>query len=512
MGPRGPRPRDMLPRTLALWSFVVLAGCGARLPSIPPPTSAASLSMRVARPPTVAASLLVDPPLPGEPTVGWEGLEAPAGSAPAHVHHHAHVPATHVESEERTSPPTSITVLTVDDAVRRALAENRRLRAAIRELGVDEGRALGASLLPNPTAEIDVRQPDDPSLPVQLDFYVEMPLTESLLAPLRTEAAHRDLDAARHRLAAEVIRTGYDARVAFYRAQGAERRWRVGMRTLEAFAAARDAAEMLGASGGVPELAVAAHVAAYEEARLSLATLALARTEAREALHRALGASGASSEVPLALEPEPVPDASSDADVEARVIAHSLELAELRMRAEAAAVRVDLAYVSGWAPDVSLDVHAEADGLGWEVGGGASFTLPFFDHGEGEGRIASATRDALLERHEASAIELRSLARATYATLETARLRARHYEDVVVPAWARVVEQTRLQYDAMQLGVFELLAALRARLAAELEAARATEDYLVARAAMDALLRGARIDGPGLSAGPSPASPTPGGH
>lgn len=403
--------------------------------------------------------------------------------------------------------------LTLDRAVARALEGNRMLRAEVRELGIDRGRLLQASLLPNPTAEIDVRRADDASQPLQLDFYVEMPLTESLLVPLRTAAAGRDLDAARLRTAASVVRTVYEVEAAYHRAEAAEQRWRIATRSLEALAAARDTATMLYDAGNVPALDVATQIAVYQEARLEVAMLELERAERREALNRLLGLSGDATAWTLPLEPAVVPTEVTPSDtLEAQAIEASLELEELRARADASGMRVDLSRLEGWLPDVSVDVHAEADGPGWEIGGGASFTIPSFDHGEGTAAAHEATLEGLIERYEGTAIELRSLARAQRAAVETARLRARHYEDVVLPAWARVVEETRLQYDAMQVGLFELVRALRARFAAELGRTRALEDYLVARAALEALTRGVRVDVGSPSSAPATATPTPGGH
>jgi cobalt-zinc-cadmium efflux system outer membrane protein len=64
----------------------------------------------------------------------------------------------------------------------------------------------------------------------------------------------------------------------------------------------------------------------------------------------------------------------------------------------------------------------------------------------------------------------------------------------------RALEQSLLQYNAMQLGVFELLAARRA----EVEAARgyidALRDYWIARATLARVLAGRALDG-GTTAG-----------
>ena len=269
------------------------------------------------------------------------------------------------------------------------------------------------------------------------------------------------------------------------------------MRALDALAAARDTANMLFEAGNVPELDLATQVAAYEEARATTAELELERAAARERLTRLLGLHGAATGWTIAtpLEPageEPVPEALERSAIEA-----SVELAETRMRLEALGQRIGLSRAEGWIPDVTVDVHGEQDGQTWEMGGGASITIPIFDRNEGTTAAYEAQFDALMERYEGAAIDVRSAAREARNRLVSAQLRARQYTDVIAPARQRVFRQTLLQYNAMQVGVFELVAALRAQLAAELTSIDALRDYWTARAAMDALLRGRRVSAVG---------------
>ncbi|AUX39389.1 hypothetical protein SOCE26_007800 [Sorangium cellulosum] len=80
---------------------VALAGCAPRsLPASFPASSAASPRAAEAQPPRIGVALAEDPPLPGEPTRGWVGLEPAPGGAGAggdphqhHHHHHGHAPA-----------------------------------------------------------------------------------------------------------------------------------------------------------------------------------------------------------------------------------------------------------------------------------------------------------------------------------------------------------------------------------------------------------------------------------
>lgn len=398
-------------------------------------------------------------------------------------------PAVDAEVERALREP-----ITSDAAVRIALANNRELRASLRDLGVERGLLLQAGLPPNPEVEFDLRHQQDREQPLQVELYVEYEITHALLTPLRVAAASADLEAARHRAAGRVLEAAYEARASFYAAQAAEQQLGVALRALEALAASRDAAQMLYEAGNLPELDLATQIAAYEEARATTATMELERAAARERLTRILGAHGRAIDYEIAGELEaPSEEAAVPATLERDALATNLELAEMRSRLSAIAHRIGLTRTEGWLPDVTVDAHAEQDGNTWEIGGGASISLPLFDRREGETAAHEARFDALMERYLGAAVGVRSAAREARNRVVSTQLRAAQYANVIVPARQRVLEQTQLQYNAMQVGIFELITARRMLLQVELDAAGALRDYWTARAALDALLHGRRV-------------------
>ena len=85
--------------------------------------------------------------------------------------------------------------------------------------------------------------------------------------------------------------------------------------------------------------------------------------------------------------------------------------------------------------------------------------------------------------------------------LALARRTALQYQRVVLPLRARLVEQTLLQYNAMQTGVFGLLQAQQLEIAAARRYFDALAGYWEARADLDLLLQGRMpaLDGRGLA-------------
>lgn len=408
-----------------------------------------------------------------------------------------------------------------DTAVRIAVLNNRELRATLREMGIARGQLIQAGLIPNPLFEIELL----PERNTEVEFRVEYEITQALFAPARARVARANLEAARLRAARAVVDTGVRVRGVYFALQGAEQRLHVGQRLLDAFAASRDAARALFEAGNIPEVDLAVQEAAFERARVVVARMELEVAERREAMQRLLGLFGDETRWELAGKLPDLPEAPGLEDgFESRVIERSFELSEIRHRLEALARRVGLTRRAGATPDVAFDVHAlygrpdvpraETDDL-VRFGAGVSFTAPVFDRQQGLVRAYAAEFDALLERYHGVAIATRSAVRELRSRLVSAHARARQYIEVIVPAQRRVTEESLRQYNAMQLGVFELLAARREQLNAELDAVEALREYWTASAGMEAALAGggAIASPPGAAAGsPGIGSPEAGGH
>lgn len=385
--------------------------------------------------------------------------------------------------------------LTAEQAVRIALLNNRDLRADLRMLGVSRGRLMDAGLIANPVFEFEAL----PERDSDYELRVEYDVSSLLLAPLSSRAARVELAAERLETAGKVVKLGLDVRRAFYRAQAAELSLQIAQRTLDALAAGREAAEALHAAGNVPALEASRQVVAYETARIEVAERELAVADARELLSRLLGLHGAETAWQLSPSFAPIPETLSiPADLESRAIAASLDLRAIERRLEAAGHRTGVARARGYVPEVAVDMHAlrlKADEhsntqSGFRYGGGVSVEVPLFDRHQGDLRVAEAQFDVLRERQQAIAVALRSRVREAQNRLVSAHARARVYEQTLVPAQRTVVAHTVRQYNAMQLGVFELLAARRNELRIELGFVSAQRAYHEAVAVLDAILAG----------------------
>jgi cobalt-zinc-cadmium efflux system outer membrane protein len=125
--------------------------------------------------------------------------------------------------------------------------------------------------------------------------------------------------------------------------------------------------------------------------------------------------------------------------------------------------------------------------------------IPIFDQGQGAiARLQAQYRQAQWQT-EALATDIRSEVRQARDAMIAARDLAEFYSKVYLPQRIRIVNETLLQYNAMQKGTFELITAKERELAAEREYTEAWRDYWIARAELEKAV-GGRL---------SPANPAP---
>ena len=407
--------------------------------------------------------------------------------------------------------------LTAESATRIALLQNRELRAALRDVGVTRGAAIQGSAPPNPRVHAELF----PGEQSELELGVEIALMSSILAPARSRALAPMIEAARFDAASAVLEVGYRARVAFYTLQAAEQRVAIARESHETLLAGLEATRAMHTAGGVPERDLASAELAAERAAIEVARLELEQMSAREALQQTLGVEVPDAAWPskAALELVPAePDLAEQSN--ARALKTSFALRAMQLRLESLERQAGLTRASGWLPDLSVELLARRDEReddDFHFGAGVAVDVPLFDRNQGAAGSLEAQRDALLERYFGYASTVRSLARQAEERVRSAHARARKYQDVIVPAQARVAEQLLLHYNAMQIGIFELLQARREQLAVQLAYVGTLEEYWTSLAALQALLAGhapspagARTADDGMAG--MDAGPREGGH
>jgi cobalt-zinc-cadmium efflux system outer membrane protein len=106
--------------------------------------------------------------------------------------------------------------------------------------------------------------------------------------------------------------------------------------------------------------------------------------------------------------------------------------------------------------------------------------------------VARATAELRRAQHEyhALAVRIRATARALLERMRGASDRALYVRDIVLPLHERIVSEAQLQYNAMQIGVFELLRDRQQQIETGVEYVEMLQEYWTAHADLLHLLSG----------------------
>ena len=384
--------------------------------------------------------------------------------------------------------------LTADEAVAIALANNPRLQARLAEVGIARADLIEASTVTNPLFELELRLPGEPYRPYELRL--AQALVELIQLPRRRAIGRAAFDAAQLRIHAELLRFGADVRETYFDLIAAMQHAAQKRTILEAAQTAAEVAIKQHAAENITDLDLENEQARYEQAKLDLARAERQLILAREALLRALGLGNSSSELRMAdAFPELPPSERDQQQLEQLAAQQRLDLRIARRELEIAQKRVPIARLAALAA-VEVDVHYEREPSGEHtIGPGVVLPIPIFN----TGRAARTRAEAqfLRAQHTLRALEAESSSRlrAARAVVDEARARVEYYRDVVLPRRRRIVELTKLEHNAMLIGIFQLLDAREREAEAQSDFVEAQREYWIARTDLDRALQGITMGG-----------------
>lgn len=380
--------------------------------------------------------------------------------------------------------------LTPDAAAQIALLNNRDLQATYEELGVSRAMLVEAGLLRNPVFDAKLLVPvagDDGKLGLR----IQQDFLDIFFIPLRRSVAEAELEATRARVTVRVLDVAFRARSSFQELVAASERQAILERSAEAAALAYEAAQRLREARNNTAFDLLKESTAAQQSRVDLLAAEADVVRLRERLNQELGVFGEQTlwraPVKLADAPEDAPDLEH---VERRAVAQSMELLLARQRVEVAGRALGVADVRGYLPGFEAGAEFEREGPDGRVGPVAALTLPLFNQGQGTIAARDAELRRTLQEYAALGVNVRAAARSIRDRLKLSLEQKRLLRDIVLPAQQRLVEEALLQHNAMAIGVFELLDAKRAELAAETAYVEAKRDAWLARIELDQLLSG----------------------
>jgi cobalt-zinc-cadmium efflux system outer membrane protein len=398
--------------------------------------------------------------------------------------------------------------LTADSAVAVALLKNRSLQATYEDLGISQADLVQAGLLRNPRIGAQLAFPVDTTKPsvIAPSFSFDFDFISLFTLPLRKRAAEESFEAAKLRVSDAVLRLSTEVRIVYFNAAAAEQLTALCKEYLDAQRVAASLSSRQRTAGNISALEEALQLDTYDSGRLQLARAEAAATEAREALTRLLGLWGHAAffrVAPMPLIPEKEPSLDG---LEARAIRQRLDLAAALHERNARAATLALVRGAGAVPFLDIGAIAERDsGEGfWSAGPSIALELPVFDQGQARVARAESALRQQERRMEQLAIDIRSQVRVGKSQVVADRNVVEFYRAVLLPQRMRITGESLLQYNAMQVGLYQLLSAKQSELNASREYVEAIRDYWTAKARLAQAL-GGRLDGAETLDHPAPS-------
>src|SRR5213080_86111 len=377
--------------------------------------------------------------------------------------------------------------LTADAAVQIALLNNRNLQATYEELGIAQADLVEAGLLRNPIFTFERRFPGQA---LEADLLKEF--IDILLLPLRKRIAAAQFEAAKLRVGHEILKTAAEMRAAFYEHQGDQQLVDLRKTVAEATERSAETALKMKEAGNLRNLDLATEQASHAQAKIELAKTQSEAVQSREKLNKLMGAFGAQTNWTVASRlPELPGDDVSTSQLESRAIQQRLDLAAARQQFVAEARARGIARAEAILQGAQIGSHYEHEiEPRHSSGPSVSVPIPIFNQGQPASARASAKMRQAEQRYLALAADIRSEVRAARDKMLLARRQVEYFKSTALPTRTRVTEESQLEYNAMQIGPFQLLQAKQEEVKTGAESVEALRDYWVARAELEKAVGG----------------------
>lgn len=393
--------------------------------------------------------------------------------------------------------------LSVDDAVRVALLNNRGLRASLAGLGVAEADLVQAGRMSNPSFSFGRMSGGGET---EIDRSVMFDLVGLVTIPIRRDIEARRFESAKLVAALDAVNLAADTRKAWFTAVAASQSARYADQVREAAQASAELAQRMARVGNLSALDRAREQAFSAEATAQLARARHNATAAREQLARLMGVWGEHTAFQL---PERLPDLPAApreaANIESLAMQQRLDVRLSKLDTESTARALGLTKATGFINVLDAGyANTSKSGSPRENGYEVELVLPIFDWGGARVAKAQSLYMQAVHRTAHTATVARSQVREAYSAYRTTYDLSKQYRDEVVPLQKKISEETLLRYNGMLASVFELLADARTQVTGVNAAIQSQRDYWIAETDLQAAINGS--GGASVSLGASSAA------
>ena len=240
-------------------------------------------------------------------------------------------------------------------------------------------------------------------------------------------------------------------------------------------------------AGNITDLALLQMQASYSEGRLDISEAETKLDEHREELTSLLGLWGAQTEWKIQGD---LPVAGSEGfsmkRLETLAVTQRLDLRASQRELTSLATALGLTKAFRFVPILDFGFSGERD-IDGALNMGPQFRIevPIFNQGQARVSRGQTELRRVAAKYEALAVQIRSDVRKYRGTLSRLSERAAFYHEVMLPSRIRILNQSLLEYNAMQLSPYELFMAKAEELRSERGYIDTLRDYWVTRVELE---------------------------
>ncbi len=388
--------------------------------------------------------------------------------------------------------------LTRDSAVQLALANSPSIQALIARGWETGAGAAQSGRIPNPIFSFE-RLISDDNATKDVERFIAFGLLDVLLLPMKQGVAKRGMEGARIQLTSDVVSEVTAVRQAWTQAVATQQLVSFAEQVRTSADASAEMGRRLESVGNFSRLERARQQVFYADATIQLATARHDAVAARETLTRALGLDD--TQAAMLKLPEQLPDLPAqpilpgeatetlgDRRLDVRMAKASLDRAA---RAEGITNITSFTDVElGYRQTEASGPEGSEELSGYEI----TASVPLFDWGGMKRDAVSARTLAAANEYTATLRNASSNLRQSYSAYRTSYDLSSFYRDEIVPLRSLISEENVMQYNGMLIGVFELLADSRTQISSVMSAIKASEQFWMADAALQAAMMGRPMD------------------
>lgn len=383
--------------------------------------------------------------------------------------------------------------LIADTAVQVALLASPRLRAKFEELAIARSDLVQAGLLKNPVFSIGRTAWESEHINPNLFATVEQDFLDLLTMPMRKRVAATELEAAKLEVGDHVLEVASQVREAFYTTQAAEQVLDMRRLVEDAANTSAELARRQHEAGNMSDLALNNELGLAAQTTLDTKRAEGEAAVAREKLNKSMGTWGPRTAWKVSPKLPDLPKEEAPLErLESVAIAQRLDVGAARRNVQAMQYALSLAKTTRWTGTVNVAVEAGRLRHNNRISFGPSVALeiPLFDQRQAQIAKLEAFKRQGENELQALAIDVRADVRSSRSRVVTARGVVEEYGKVIVPIRENIVRFSQEQYDAMLLGVYQLIQAKQSEFAAYREYIEALRDYWIARSDLERAIGG----------------------